>query len=866
MKINRLTAIILAVVMLATTCCGTLLGCSNNNVSGSGTYMITFNANGGTVNPKSAVTTDSKLSSLPTPYKKDTEVLGWYLSSEFAGEKLTVDYNYSFSCLIHAKWGETVITEYTVSFDANGGTLAVGTEAMVTVNNKLLAFPLDPTPPKNCSFLGWYTEKEGGEKVDTAYEFTNESKNVTVYAQYAQEYVITFDSGVGTITESFRLTTNGRLMGLPAPTGVPDDRTFIAWYTKIDGGRRVNSSTVFTEDCTIYARYLVAGEFLITLDANGGRLVDDDVEEIFTTGGGVIGEIPIPIPSRGYGFYGWFTAPAGGEEVTADTKFTNNETIYAQYIMVEFFVSFNANGGKLSEEVLLITEDYKLERLPYRPFAPKGFRFVGWFTEKEGGVKVDTDYLFTGTPGTRTLYAHYDEAVIRDKDGLWLEDVTLPDVDAQRGDFSDFKGVEVWAYDVNFKGNDIALEIWYGGELITNVELDEYSTEKVIMTPDKMLRLAEGADISNSIINVSYKFGSNLIFVQEIIRADIHENDGVYLGKNKIKDISQNLASAEVYVENLTIGSGGATDLTIVLGGETVEIAHLGMGEFVEAVLALDKKNIIIAEGTYSLYYKYNVTDTTSDDYKSLWISGVSIGDLPVTPETSSPYYMVGSSATLGLTWNLISSVSLIPDKIHLIKSGDTTYSLTVDLYAGNEFKILKVGSGWSGAYDYNSLTGNTGSTQYFSNSTDGNNNIVVSTSGNYTLTIDTAKSRLSFVRNGEAASVKMTYDIYIHGSFVFDWTSMLAVSNRSAGTITFEYKLTAELEFGIITTANGNSKQIDWGGYSKLDTNGNNTGGGIIKTSDKDNFICKKSGTYRFTLMLDSSGYISWIKIDTVV
>ena len=862
MKIRKLTAIILVVVLLATTCCGLLSACSNkSSSSGNGVYQITFNANGGTVSPTSAETTDGKLASLPTPYKENTEFLGWYLSSVFNGERLTVDYTYSFSCIIHAKWGETQSTEYYVTFDGNGGTLAAGTENMETVDGRLLALPADPTPPNNCTFVGWYTEKTVGERVDTSYEFTGETREVTVYAHYIQEYLITFDAGVGTINEESRLTVNGKLSGaLPTPTGVPTDKTFVAWYTQKTGGKRVKSNTVFSSDCTIYALYLEEGEYIVTIDANGGTIAGD-IEEMFTTDA-KLGELPTPTPPVGYEFVGWFTEKTGGVQVDADTDYSNIEIIYAQYLLVEFIVSFDAGKGTLSEATVMMTVGKKLERMPYRPFAPAGFMFVGWYTEKDGGEKVDTNYVFTGTPGARTLHAHYDTAIIRG-DGIWMDGEL-------RGEFKPPSAGDIWAYDIDFRGEDVALEFWYNGELIVNITRDEYSTDKVVLTPDKMLRLANGADISDSIINVLYRYSSNIVYIQEIKRADIRDNDGIYVGTTKIKPITQNIAKPEVMAKDVVIGSGGTTEMTIVLGGKTVDIAHFRMEPTVKAQLSLDRKNIIVAAGTYTIYYNYGTTDTSSIDYKDLWIDGNSTGNLPDTGELvdSSPYYMVGAAAALELGWETIASVSLIPDNVHLRKMGDGIYSITVDLYEGNQFKILKAGNGWTGEYNYQNLDGNIGSTKYFtsSNELDGknDNNIVVVTSGNYTITLNESTRRLTFVRHGEAANIKLAYDIYIHGSFTASWENRIAAYNRTAGTITFDFALTEGLDFGIRTTLHSRSKQVCWASFFQVTAN--NTDGAITKAMLSNDLTCTKTGTYRFTFTLDNNGQVTSIKIDTVL
>ena len=69
-------------------------------------------------------------------------------------------------------------TEYTVTFDGNGGTPSVG--SMTTTDGKLASLP-SASRRGSYSFDGWYTEKSGGTEVTTATVF---SANTTVYAHW----------------------------------------------------------------------------------------------------------------------------------------------------------------------------------------------------------------------------------------------------------------------------------------------------------------------------------------------------------------------------------------------------------------------------------------------------------------------------------------------------------------------------------------------------------------------------------------------------------------------------------------------------------------------------------------------------------
>lgn len=69
-------------------------------------------------------------------------------------------------------------TEYTISFNGNGGTPSASN--MTTVGKKLSSLPT-ATHSGSYSFAGWYTAASGGTQITTAYVF---SSNTTVYAHW----------------------------------------------------------------------------------------------------------------------------------------------------------------------------------------------------------------------------------------------------------------------------------------------------------------------------------------------------------------------------------------------------------------------------------------------------------------------------------------------------------------------------------------------------------------------------------------------------------------------------------------------------------------------------------------------------------
>ena len=152
-------------------------------VLSSGVYKITFNANGGTVTPATAITDASGklITTLPTPIRDGYTFNGWYTAVD-SGEKVGEGKLYTADTTLYAQWTKIVIpptpATYIITFDANGG--AVSTATMTTrADGKL---PSLPTASRaSYTFDGWYTETNEGTQITTNTVF---DRDITVYAHW----------------------------------------------------------------------------------------------------------------------------------------------------------------------------------------------------------------------------------------------------------------------------------------------------------------------------------------------------------------------------------------------------------------------------------------------------------------------------------------------------------------------------------------------------------------------------------------------------------------------------------------------------------------------------------------------------------
>ncbi|MBR3769567.1 MAG: leucine-rich repeat protein [Lachnospiraceae bacterium] len=183
-----------------------------------------------------------------------------------------------------------------------------------------------PVPSRTgYTFLGWYTESEGGEQVTETMIF---NQDITLYAQWnVNTYTVTFDANGGSFSGAVsREIAFGTAYGeLPIPTRT--GAAFVGWYTALEDGELITAEDNLNidENHTLYALWKFE-EYVVSFDAKGGRTPED----IIVHYGEPYGELP-ETALMGAKFLGWFTED--GKQVTAETivDFTEAKTLYAHW-------------------------------------------------------------------------------------------------------------------------------------------------------------------------------------------------------------------------------------------------------------------------------------------------------------------------------------------------------------------------------------------------------------------------------------------------------------------------------------------------------------------------------------------------------
>ena len=288
---------------------------------------------------------------------------------------------------------------YKVTYNANGGKASASSAA--AEYGKTVKLPTATRDGYTC--LGWAASASAASAEYACGANYTVKGEATLYAVWkANEFTVAFDGNGGTASQTSKKVSYGGTYGT-LPTATRTGYTFNGWFTAASGGTKITADTKFTLNAnqTLYAQWSVAS-FTVTFNANGGTVSQASKS---VTYGGTYGTLPTAT-RKGYTFNGWFTEANGGTKVTADTKcnLTSNQTLYAQWTAISYKVTFNANGGTVSQTSKSVTYDGTYGTLPTA--ARTGYTFNGWFTAASGGTKVtdDTKYNLTSN---QTLYAQW---------------------------------------------------------------------------------------------------------------------------------------------------------------------------------------------------------------------------------------------------------------------------------------------------------------------------------------------------------------------------------------------------------------------------------------------------------------------------
>ena len=331
----------------------------------------------------------------------------------------------------------------------------------------------------------------------------------------------------GTVPDAITGKVSGDTIDLPGNTGnlVRTGYTFVGWSETQDGNAIEGQYTV-EGNVTLYAVW-TANTYTVTLNYNYENApADVTITVTFGSTFGAGTNWPTTDPVRdGFTFMGWWTANDGtGTQYTGATQVTTeaaNLTLYAHWSATAVSVTFDYNDGTDSTEhdqIVSVEVNGTITAEDVDDPTRTGYRFEGWYTEADGGTKVE--FPITNVTEPATYYAHWTQVWTVSVDGATVATLAegktyeLGTPDARDG-FT-FMG---WAVDgeIAYTTTDNTVTMGTENIVLTTVWADhsKISTEAELLavladaTADE-ITLADNIEMTTSGIDIRRDFSINL--------------------------------------------------------------------------------------------------------------------------------------------------------------------------------------------------------------------------------------------------------------------------------------------------------------------------------------------------------------------
>ena len=294
----------------------------------------------------------------------------------FGGEEILLTEN----TYLFAKWEAK--EPVTLTYIYNGGTGAKDSEQAVPG----LEFIFPDAERSGYSFKGWYEDEALTAFAGNAGE-TNDApeKDTAYYAAWEKaDATVTFDADGGKMEGGNVSAKIGDTIMLPACT--KDGYEFVGWYDNGTCAGQAGEDYTVTGDVTLKARYEKKEtpeerpDATITFDADGGKMEGGNVSA-------KIGDtIMLPACTKdGYEFVGWYDNDTSAGQAGEGYTVTGDVVLKARYekkAETTYLITFDPNGGRKAEHIRAA----KGEKITLPGTEKTGYIFLGWYTEKDGGI------------------------------------------------------------------------------------------------------------------------------------------------------------------------------------------------------------------------------------------------------------------------------------------------------------------------------------------------------------------------------------------------------------------------------------------------------------------------------------------------
>jgi len=277
---------------------------------------------------------------------------------------------------LYAQWQEK--DPITLTYIFNGGTGETESEQVIPGANTV--FP--DASRKGYRFKGWYEDEEltvfagnAGEK------YYAPRQDASYYAAWEKtEATVAFDADGGEMEGGDIAAKIGDTITLPSCT--KEGYEFVGWYDGDTCAGQAGEDYTVADDVILKAHYVKkeASACTVAFDADGGEMEGGDITA-------KVGDtIMLPACTKdGYEFTGWYDGDICAGQ--AGEKFTVTGDIilkahYEKKAEITYLITFDPNGGRKAAPV----KAAKGEKIILPGTEKSGYVFLGWYTEKKGGI------------------------------------------------------------------------------------------------------------------------------------------------------------------------------------------------------------------------------------------------------------------------------------------------------------------------------------------------------------------------------------------------------------------------------------------------------------------------------------------------
>ena len=273
---------------------------------------------------------------------------------------------------------------------------------------------------------------DGYTNFDQDYYRWNTITNTTLEAHWAANtYTVSFNAsangGSGGQTANVTATYDAAMPAISTTAPVRTGYTFTGWYDAQSGGTQYYTAAGAgtrnydkTSNTTLYAQF-TANTYTVSFNASANGGSGGQTANVTATYDAAMPAISTTAPVRtGHTFTGWYDAQSGGTQYytaagagARNYDKASNTTLYAQFSVNSYTISFNANGGSGGQTASVsVIYGSALPSVSTAPPVKPGHIFNGWYTSANGGTQY---YDKNGTPtvssytvaGNITLYANW---------------------------------------------------------------------------------------------------------------------------------------------------------------------------------------------------------------------------------------------------------------------------------------------------------------------------------------------------------------------------------------------------------------------------------------------------------------------------